>query len=468
MSDYHDFISAKRRMPEDTGFRVRISSLNQNAHDWQKNVVQWAVERGRAALFLDTGLGKTRCQLSWAEQVAKKERGAVLLHCPVGVRHQTAAEAERIGLSTPVEILDDCDGLKKGPRIVVANYEKLHRFDTQRFVGCVLDESSILKSYTGSTKRSLCERWSHTKYRLACTATPSPNDHMELGNHAEFLGIMPSNEMLSRWFYNDTMKAGGYKILPHGEDSFWQWISSWAVACSRPSDIGGDDTGYVLPELRKHTHIVHVSDNTPDKGHLFRIEELSATNVHKEKRRSTPDRAAKVAEIVGRHADETWIVWCDTNYEADELLRLMPQAVDIRGAESESAKERKLREFSNGTIRVLITKPTVAGFGMNWQHCSHMAFIGLSYSFEQYYRAVRRCWRFGQTRPVDVHVVMAEGEALIEQANLRKATQHESMQVSMSIAMRAHQALSQRKALSVDLYEPKKKAEVPTWLCPKT
>jgi superfamily II DNA or RNA helicase len=463
--EYQEFISTKHAATVSTGFDLPIEYVNEKARDWQRRVVQWSLKRGRAALFEDTGLGKTLQQLLWAEQVAEHTSGLVLLHCPIGVRQQTKREAAKFGIECDVEICDDDSKMPKSG-IVIANYEKIHKFDTKKFNGVVLDESSILKSFSGATKRSLCENWKHTQYRLACTATPSPNDHMELGNHAQFLGIMNSNEMLSRWFYNDTMKSGGYKILPHGEEDFWDWVATWAACVSMPSDIGGSDDGYILPTLTRIDHTVVPTDEEPDSGCLFRVErELTATTVHKEKRRTTKDRAEKVAEIALSEPNEPWLIWCDTNYEADQLEALIPDCVDLRGNESEAIKERKLAGFSDGTIKRLITKPTVAGFGLNWQHCRRMAFIGLSYSYEQYYQAVRRCWRFGQKSEVHAHVVMAESEAAILRTNERKQSQHTQMQQAMRTAINRKHELATGADLQLNRNDHQKRMEMPSWLC---
>ena len=461
---YSEFIKTKHVKPVTTGFNLPIEYITERAKEWQRKVVQWSLKRGRAALFEDTGLGKTFQQLLWAKQVAGHTNGRVLLHCPIGVRQQTKNEATKFGIDCDVVIADD-DTKLPSTGIVIVNYEKLHKFDTKKFTGVVLDESSILKSFTGSIKRKLCEEWQHTNFRLACTATPSPNDHMELGNHAQFLGIMNSNEMLSRWFFNDTMNAGGYKILPHGEADFWDWVATWAACVSMPSDIGGSDDGYILPKLTRFDHTVVPTDDEPDEGCLFRVErELTATTVHKEKRRTTIDRARKVAEIVESEPGEPWLIWCDTNYEADELMKSVRDCVDLRGNESEKSKEAKLAGFSDGTIRRLITKPTVAGFGLNWQHCRRMAFIGLSYSYEQYYQAVRRCWRFGQTSEVHAHVVMAESEAAILKTNERKQKQHAQMQQAMRESINRSHELSAGSDKSLNKFNAIKKMEMPTWL----
>lgn len=461
---YESFIRTKHAKTVASGFDLPIEYISEKARDWQRKVVQWSLKRGRAALFEDTGLGKTFQQLLWAEQVAGHTNGRVLLHCPIGVRQQTKNEATKFGIDCDVVIADDDTNLPS-TGIVIVNYEKLHKFDTKKFTGVVLDESSILKSFTGSIKRSLCDNWSHADYRLACTATPSPNDHMELGNHAQFLGIMNSNEMLSRWFFNDTMNAGGYKILPHGEADFWDWVATWAACVSMPSDIGGNDDGYVLPKLTRFDHTVIPADDEPDEGCLFRVErELTATTVHKEKRRTTIDRARKVAEIVESEPGEPWLIWCDTNYEADELMKCIRDCVDLRGSESESSKERKLSGFTDGTIKRLITKPTVAGFGLNWQHCRRMAFIGLSYSYEQYYQAVRRCWRFGQKSEVHAHVVMAESEAAILKTNERKQKQHAQMQQAMRDSINRSHELAIGVDKSLNKFNATKRMEMPTWL----
>lgn len=462
--DYHDFIKSKNVSVNSYGFDVAIDDINPRAHEWQRRAIQWALKRGRAAKFWDTGLGKTLAQLTWAEHVVKHTGGRVLLHCPVGVRQQTLKEAQRFDVSVDVAVCDSGDQMPERG-IVIANYEKLHKFDTRDFVGVVLDESSILKSFTGATKQSLCNNWNHVDFRLACTATPSPNDHMELGNHAQFLGVMNSNEMLSRWFYNDTMKAGGYKILPHGEADFWEWVSTWAACISMPSDIGGDDAGYILPTLHRHDHVVVPKDQTPEPGQLFHTEtKLTATTVHREKRRSTPERCAKVAEIVTAEPNEPWIIWCDTDYESEALAKAIPDSVNLKGSDKESEKERKLSGFTDGTIQRLISKPTVAGFGMNWQHCARMAFIGLSYSYEQYYQAVRRCWRFGQDREVHAHVVMAEGEEAIIRTNERKQSQHAEMQRQMRLAINRSHELATGDDLRRKQFNTNIELEIPQWL----
>ncbi len=460
MPTYDEFIQSKRRTTSQIGFEPE--DVNPNLFDWQRDVVLWACRRGRAALFEDCGLGKTIQQLEWARQVCRKTGGKVLIHAPVGVRSQTVREAAKFNIECDVRVADDDSQV--GPDISICNYEKLHKIDPAQFAGVVLDESSILKSYTGATKRALLESWKATTYRLACTATPAPNDLMELGNHAEFLGVMPSNEMLSRWFINDTMKAGGYRLKGHATDDYWRWVATWAVSIETPSDVGGSDRGFVLPELIREDHIVEESAEAPP-GMLFNNYGLSATNVHRQKRSSCEARAARVAELVKADADECWLMWCDTNYEADELLKRIPGSVDIRGSESNASKESKLSGFSDGSIKRLVTKPTIAGFGMNWQHCNHVAFVGLSYSYEQYYQAIRRCWRFGQQKPVHSHVVMSEGEFAIAKTVEQKERQHRAMSRSMADSMRefTQTELAERDT-EISQYRPTRKMEIPEWL----
>lgn len=455
---YQDFIASKVRRPEAVGFDCR--TLNSELFEWQARVVRWAVKRGRAALFEECGLGKTIQQLEWARQVHIHTGGDVLIHCPIGVRLQTKQEAERFGI-VDVNIVESMQDVTRG--ISLCNYEKLHKIKPEAFAGVVLDESSILKSYTGATKRQLIESWKNTKYKLACTATPSPNDIMELGNHAEFLGVMPSNEMLSRWFVNDTMKAGGYRLRGHAESEFWAWMATWAVSIEKPSDIGGSDEGFILPELERFDHLVEEPNEAPP-GMLFNSYELSATNVHRQKKLTAESRAAKVAELIASEPNETWLIWCDTNYEADELKRQIPDVVDIRGSDKSSQKEQKLMEFSTGEISRLITKPTIAGFGMNWQHCRRVAFVGLSYSYEQFYQAIRRCWRFGQIAPVQCHVISSEGEYAITQTVIGKEKAHRAMFRSMAEAMRGFTEREMSDDLTRDTYVAREEVSIPDWM----
>jgi len=431
---YKEFIDRKRQSIKPMGFEVDPSTLNPNLFDWQRRTVHWALRRGRAALFEECGLGKTLQQLVFAEQVVKKTNRPVIVHCPVGVRFQTLREAEKFGIDCDVTIADKQSDVVTGINLV--NYEKMHHFHTSAFSGVVLDESSILKNYVGKIKRQLVEGYSQTPYRLACTATPSPNDHIELGTHAEFLGICQREDMLSKYFVHDGGDTSKWRLRGHAREHFWEWVATWAVCISKPSDIGGEDDGYDLPSLDVRRHFVTVDETDAVDGYLFNVSGLSATTVHQEKRLTCSARCERVAELVNDRDDFT-VIWCDTNYEADELKQVVGDCIEVRGSHSESQKEEFLQSFSDGGVKRLITKPSVAGFGMNWQHCSHQIFAGLSYSFESYYQAVRRCWRFGQTRPVEVDIVLADSESALQSAVASKESDHRLMQTEMAHAMRS-------------------------------
>ena len=319
--------------------------------------------------------------------------------------------------------------------INITNYERLHLFDTSKFVGVVLDESSILKAFTGRTKQLLCDSFANTRYKLACTATPSPNDRMEIGNHSEFLRVMPSNEMLSRWFINSGDKVGVYRLRQHGAKDFWRWVASWAVCIDKPSTLGFSDEGYNLPPLQMINHVIVDEDDKPANGRLFDPgEAISATTVHVEKRKTLEARADKVGEIVNGNK-HTWAVWCDTDYEADALKARIPGAIEVRGSHKAEVKEERLEAFTEGRERVIITKAELAGFGLNWQHCHHTTWFA-GYSYEKFYQAIRRLWRFGQVNAVECHNVMSEGEQSIANVLGQKSIMHEEMKCEMAESMR--------------------------------
>ncbi len=455
---YQSFIQSKRRSVQSYGFEVDERDVNQRLFDWQRRVVAWSANRGRAAIFAECGLGKSGMQLEFSRLVHEHTQKPVVIHCPVGVRHQTKAEACKFDIKCDVEVVDDQSQVIDGINLV--NYEKLHKFDASIWGGVVIDESGILKAFQGKTKRLLIETYAQTPFRLACTATPAPNDHKELGNHAEFLGVMPSNEMLSRWFINDTMKAGGYRLKGHVIRDFWHWVSQWAICASKPSDIGGSDEGYILPELIVSRHLVQADEAVWTDGFLFNVSGISATNIHEEKRLTNSARSRKAAELA-YSTNEPVLIWCQTDYEADQLKHDISEAVDVRGGTKD--KEQLLLAFANGEYRVLITKPEIAGFGLNYQHCNHMIFAGLSYSFESYYQAVRRCWRFGQTKPVTVDVIVADSDAAIESAVARKESDHLLMQSAMAEAVRQY-GISMANDLERAEYQAERTIELPSFL----
>jgi superfamily II DNA or RNA helicase len=427
--NYEQFLQQKAITDPATGLS-EIPELNTQLFDFQHDIVSWALRRGRAAIFADCGMGKTPMQLEWAKHIP----GRVLILAPLAVAQQTVREGAKFG----IDVQYRREGGSDLGKITIANYEMLEHFDASQFQGVVLDESSILKSYMGKTKRTILESFANTPYKLACTATPAPNDYMELGNHAEFLGVMKSNEMLMRWFINDTMNAGQYRLKGHGEADFWRWVASWAVALSKTSDVGDyDDTGYELPPL--NVRVVTVG-SLPPEGYLFHTgATLSATEIHKAKRSSAQDRAAAVVNFAKELPNEKCLIWCDANYEADAVTAIMPEAVDVRGSDSTEKKEAALNDFANGNIKDLVTKPSIAGFGMNFQECHRVAFVGLSYSFENEYQAIRRVWRFGQKYPVECLIVESEAESGIRGVVERKIADHKRMQESMIKHMREWQ-----------------------------
>jgi DNA modification methylase len=428
--DYDEFIIGKTRLANSHGFEPL--PITAPLFDWQAHVVRWATRQGRAALFEDCGLGKTLQQLEWAHQICQHEPGSkVLILTPLAVAHQTNHEAEKFGIVASVaKSQADCGE----PGIYITNYEKLEHFNASEFIGVVLDESSILKNFTGKMRKTLTDTFVNHKYRLCCTATPAPNDYMEFGQHAEFLGVMPSNEMLSRWFINDTMNFGSYRLKGHAEADFWKWVSSWAACVSNPADIGYDGSKYILPELTINPIFVQIDEaEGAAEGELFRNPELNATSIHKEMRLSCPERCKEAARIVAE-SEGPVIVWCNTNYEADELKRLIPEAVEVRGSDTAASKERDLDSFTNGEVRVIITKPGLAGHGLNWQHCSNVIFVGLTYSFEEFYQALRRSYRFGQKKPVTAHVIQGRNEQSILAVVNAKIEAHKRMQQAMKQA----------------------------------
>lgn len=455
MLDYQTFLASKRTVAQTSGIDIPIDAIHPELFDFQKALVQWALRKGRSALFTECGTGKTFMQLSWAHIVHFHTNKDVLILAPLAVANQTVAEGAKLGIQVHICRLQN----DVRPGINITNYEMLQHFDPSHFAGVVTDESSILKSYMGKTKRALVDAFAQTPYRLACTATPSPNDVMELGNHSEFLGVMPSSEMLMRWFINDTMSNGKYRLKGHAAKDFWQWVASWAVSLRKPSDLGFSDEGFILPEL-KMIHKYIATDITQDvpEGQLFRAPTMSATNLHKEMRLTAADRAQAVADLVNGN-DETWTIWCNTNYEADELTKRIPDAVEVRGSEPIAVKEKKLTDFTQGKTRVIISKASICGFGLNWQHCHNVAFVGLSYSFEDVYQAIRRSYRFGQEHPVNVYIIAADTEGPLVASLERKMKAHMDLANAMNV-----NSLSFQENLTLTAYNPQVPMILPTWL----
>jgi hypothetical protein len=454
---YHEFLRGKEIKAIPKGIR-KDWNLSSNLFPHQHAVTQFLLESGQGAPFLDTGLGKTAVELEYGRQVVELENKPVLLLAPLAVGKQHLREASKFDVDAAIA-KDQTD--VTGAKIYISNYERLHLFDQSKFAGLILDESSIIKSFTGITTRKLMEFGGGMRWKIAATATPAPNDHMELGQHCQFLEVMDSSEMLARWFIADQSEMGRYRLKRHGIKPFWSWVASWARCIGKPSDLGFSDDGYNLPELQVFKHVVD-TDITVGAldGELFRMSDTSATGIHKEKRLTANDRAAKIAELVNAEPNEPWMIWCETDYDADAIMALIPEAVEVRGSMKPEMKEERLDAFTTGKIRVLVSKPKIAGFGLNWQHCARTAFVGLSFSYEMFYQAIRRFWRFGQKRVVHCHIAMAETETAIWSTIQRKKEDHERMKREMFEAMRREVIYKNVK----NSYQPTTAAVMPSWI----
>ncbi len=401
---YQKFIASKSRIVEDAGKEAR--ELAPHLFEFQKRIVVWALRKGRAAILSDCGTGKSAMQLEWLRQIDEQS----LILAPLAVAHQTCREAAKFGMNvayakTPAD---------RTTKIAITNYENLDHWLPYTDKAIVLDESSILKAYGGKTRTKIIEAFADTPYRLACTATAAPNDYTELGNHCQFLGVMKREEMLASYFTHDMVETQKWRLKGHAEKLFWRWITEWAVMIRKPSDLGFSDEGFVLPPLNMHEHVI-ASDHSiaKERGMLFDLEARTLAERRDARRASISARVAKCAEIVAAKPNEQFLIWCNLNAEGDAVTDAIPGAVQIAGADEQDAKAARMNAFTDGTTRVLVTKPSIAGFGMNWQQCANMIFVGLSDSYEDFYQAARRTWRFGQKRAVDCHVVIAEAEGAV-------------------------------------------------------
>lgn len=428
MNSYESFVSAKRRAEVPTGHQP--GKLNANLFDFQSAIVSWAVRRGRAAIFADTGLGKTLMQLSWADEVAQHTGGMVLILAPLAVSEQTIEQGKIFGIHVqrvPHGNTPDAAG------VWITNYERMDAIDFESLHGLVLDESSILKAHDGKTRTRIIDAAQGIPYRLSCTATPSPNDFEELGNQCEFLGVMTRTEMLATYFVNDTGDTGTWRLKGWGASKFWQWMATWSVVLRNPSDIGFDGSRYKLPDPEYIEHVVETESLGDD---LFSKPAQSLAERRKAQRNSINERCQALADVVNADTGEPWLIWCHLNDEAEMLQSLIPGSVNVQGSDTAEYKAEQMMAFSHGKLRVLISKPKICGFGMNWQHCARMAFVGLDDSFEKFYQAVRRCYRFGQKRNVKVHLFTAENEGQILVNLKRKEIQHHEMSENMIEHMR--------------------------------
>lgn len=448
--NYLDFIKSKSCQHKTKGFTP--GQLPEILFPFQRDITKWSIKKGKSAVWAGCGLGKTLIQLSWADQIAKHTNKPVLILAPLAVSTQTQKE----GTKADIDV-----SLKRNGILRVTNYEQLHNIDPSIFSGIVLDESSILKNFSGKIKNSIVDAFCDTPYKLCCSATPSPNDFTEIGNHAEFLNICSRTEMLSTYFVHDSGETQKWRLKGHAEQEFFKWLSTWAVMIEKPSDIGYNDDGFILPPLNITQHVVK---SPPDHGYLF--PEMARTlNERRQARRDSMQERCELAASLSAGSTDPWLYWCDLNDESALLTELVENSVEVKGAHKNEVKESRMLGFSDGSIQKLTTKPKIAQFGMNWQHCNNMVFVGLSDSFEAYYQAVRRCWRFGQKKPVNVHIVISEKEGNVL-ANIKekeaKAGQMLSQMVKCMSELSKHEINNTSK--QTIQYKPVEKMEVPSWL----
>ena len=428
MRDYHDFVQQKKIIAQPTG--ITSTTNNAELYKFQEAITNWALRTGKAAIFADCGLGKTAMQLCWADKVCQETGGSVIILTPLAVAQQTVLEAEKFGIASSIEYART----KSNAQITVANYEMLKNFNPADFTAVVLDESSILKNFAGKIRNQIVTAFAKTPYRLACTATPAPNDYMELANHAEFLGIMKREEMLATFFYHDASDTKQWILKGHARKDFWEWVCSWAVTLSCPSDIGFDQEAdiFSLTALNVREKIVTVNNDGGD--YLFAMDAKTMQERIRERKRTIADRVKATAEIANS-TTEQYIVWCNLNDESAQAVKLIDGAVEIKGSDKPEKKGQRMLDFAAGKIRVLVTKPKIAGFGINWQNCHNVIFLGLSDSYEQFYQALRRCWRFGQKSEVTADIVIAETEGNVLRNIKRKEKDASTMRKEMVESM---------------------------------
>lgn len=449
--EYLEFLKSKRFVLESSGFDVDKSMLNPRMYEFQKDIVRWALAKGRSCIFADCGLGKTLMQLEWAHKVHERTGKNVLILAPLSVCEQSKREGIEFGYS--VKICENQKDVEKG--INITNYEKLDKFVANEFIGVVIDESSILKSFTGKVRTSIIDNFANVPYKLACTATPAPNDYMELGNHSEFCGVMARSEMLAMFFVHDGGETSKWRLKGHAEDVFWQWMASWAVFVDNPKNLGYEVDGYDLPPLNIKEIIVD--------GEKPINKKLPLTERRQARKESLQLRCDRAAEFVN-HSDEQWLVWCDLNDESHKLHELINDSVEVQGSDKDSHKSTSMLNFSKGKIKCLVTKPKIAGFGMNWQNCHNMIFTGLSDSYEQFYQALRRCWRFGQDKPVNVYIIISAKEGCVKENIERKQKDFIKMQSEMTELTKEISKEELKRTCRISTpYEPMEEMQLPDW-----
>lgn len=453
--DYGSFIARKSYAEAFPG--IDDDDIAEHLFPHQRDLVRWSLRKGRSAIFADTGLGKTAMQVEWARHVSR--RGRVLILAPLAVAQQTVAEGARFGVDMAYRRAD------AGDLITVTNYEMMDAFDLSSFVGVVLDESSILKAFDGKTRNAIIGGFKSTPYRLAATATPAPNDFTELGNHSEFLGVKTRTEMLAEYFVHDMDTTQDWRLKGHAVKSFWRWVATWGAVVRRPSDLGYEDGAYNLPPLRFHEHVIPVDHTDAHRSGLLFAVNATTLSDQRGVRRATLDKRIEKAAALAADGGPC-IVWCEMNDESTGLARAIADSVEVTGSDTVDEKQAKLATFSNGSKRVIVTKPSIAGFGLNWQHCARMVFVGASHSYEQTYQAIRRCWRFGQARPVDVHIIRAETEQLVIDNYRRKEAEAARLGAEMAAqvldSVRAE--VQGASAREWNAYDAHTAMTIPSWL----
>lgn len=457
--DYQTFLDGKRLVDRATGIS-NPSALNKRLFEFQRDIVRWALQRGRAAVWEDCGLGKSFQQLEWAHQVSDYTGGAVLIVAPLSVGPQTRKEGLRWGI--PSEIANDqTDVGSRG--VFITNYEKLHKFDATKFNGVALDESGILKSFDGATRNLVIEMFRHTPFRSAYTATPAPNDFMELGNHSEFIGAMSRSEMLSTFFVHDGGETSKWRLKRHAEEDYWRWICSWAVMIKKPSDLGYDDTGFTLPNLTIKEHFVE--GDCSSEGFLFPLP-VSSLQERREARRGSIDQRCEKAAQLAQNASGKAVIWCSLNDEQDQVAKLLKSdCVSIQGSTDDDERIELEAEWREGSKKVMVTKDGIFGWGMNWQHCDTVIYCGLSDSYEAFYQTLRRCWRFGQEKPVTAHIVISNRETAVLENIKRKQADADRMSAAMIKHMASISAGEIKQTTRTMMkYRPTQTMRMPAWI----
>ena len=454
---YQEFLKKKELQTIRAGFEVKRENLNSAGFEYQKDIVGWALQKGKAAIFSDCGSGKTEMQLDFAYQVCKKTGCKALIIAPLAVVGQTKKEGEKFGVK--ITICRDQADIQEG--VNITNYEMIDHFNAYDFGCVILDESSILKSFTSSTRNALIDKFIDTPYKLCCTATPSPNDYTELGNTAEFLGIMSRTEMLATYFIHDGSDTSKWRLKGHGEKRFWEWMATWAICLRNPADLDYDSKEFILPELKLIEH--KTKSAVGDYEIVVKLAETLSER-REARKESMIDRVEVAKKLIAK-SSENWLIWCDYNAESEMLHKTIPESIEIVGADSPDKKAQTALDFADGKIKALISKPSIYGFGMNFQSCHNMIFCGLSDSYEAFYQAIRRCWRYGQKEAVNVHIIISEKEQNVLDNIKRKQKQMDEMQDNM-ISLMHDITMSEIKHTTriTTEYKPEKEMEIPRWI----